>query len=46
MSIDPKNLEKAALDKVNQEKGWIVANKLWLIAILAAAIAGFILGKL
>lgn len=46
MGTDPlKSVEQAALNKVNQEKSWLVANRKWLIAIAVALVTGFILAK-
>jgi Tfp pilus assembly protein FimV len=47
MSSDPtKDLKQAALAKINQEETWLTANKAWLIAVVVALVAGFILGKI
>jgi hypothetical protein len=46
--VDPvnKDLEQKALDKVNADRAWIVANKVWLAAIAVALVLGFIAGKI
>jgi hypothetical protein len=41
----PDNLEQRGLDKLNQEKNWIVANKHWLLALVVAFVIGFLLAK-
>jgi hypothetical protein len=41
---DPKDLEQAALDKVNQDRAWVVTNMHWLIALAGAFVLGLIVG--
>ena len=44
---DPlKQAEAAALAKINQEKGWLTANKAWLLAVVCALVVGVIVAKL
>jgi hypothetical protein len=46
--VDPanKDLEQKALDKVNADRAWIVANRAWLIAVAIAAVLGFVVAKI
>ena len=47
MATEPgKDFEQRALDKLNTERSWVMANKVWLIAIVVAAVLGFILAKI
>jgi hypothetical protein len=45
MTDPQKNLEQRALDQVNQDRVWVVTNKYWLIAVVAAFVLGFVFGK-
>lgn len=40
------DLEQRALDKVNAGESWFKTNRAWLGITAAAAVIGFILGKL
>jgi hypothetical protein len=39
-----EDLKQRMLDKVNQERSWLKANRAWLVALAVAAVLGFILG--
>lgn len=42
--VDQPDLEQRALASVNQGEGWFKTNRLWLGAVLVAAVVGFIVG--
>lgn len=43
---DQPDLEQRALNKVNAGESWLKTNRVWLAAVLVAAVIGFIVGHL